>query len=249
MGAKGTSLDTLWDSAPAAGRAFRADELAGVPDGARRYLAHAIAPGTGLASAVWLRMHGEIKLRRWLPFTAEEVIRREGEMIWRARVRMRGLPISGADRFVGGAGSMSWKLLGVVPVMTASGPDITRSAAGRVQAESVWLPSMLAGEDGSWTATDPSHLRAGVTAQGHRAELTLTVDEAGRLLTLKLPRWGNPGGAAFHDVDFGAIAEAEGMFCGYTIPTRLRAGWYFGSERFESEGEFFRVTIDDATFR
>jgi hypothetical protein len=50
-------------------------------------------------------------------------------------------------------------------------------------------------------------------------------------------------------VDFGGILEEEGTFCGYTIPTRLRIGWYFGSERFESEGEFFRATIDDAIYR
>jgi len=43
--------------------------------------------------------------------------------------------------------------------------------------------------------------------------------------------------------------RAERAFDGYTIPTRLRIGWYFGSERFESEGEFFRVTIDRATYR
>ncbi|GBE74174.1 MAG: hypothetical protein ACK4YL_09535 [Microcystis sp.] len=52
-----------------------------------------------------------------------------------------------------------------------------------------------------------------------------------------------------HYVDFGGIIEEEGTFCGYTIPTRLRIGWYFGTERFESEGEFFRVTIDDAIYR
>lgn len=31
---------------------------------------------------------------------------------------------------------------------------------------------------------------------------------------------------------------------GITIPTQLRVGWFFGSERFETEGEFFRVTVD-----
>jgi len=71
----------------------------------------------------------------------------------------------------------------------------------------------------------------------------------GRLKTFKLPRWGNPDGAEFRYVDFGGIVEAEGTFCGYTIPTRLRIGWYFGTERFASEGEFFRATIEDAIYR
>jgi hypothetical protein len=29
----------------------------------------------------------------------------------------------------------------------------------------------------------------------------------------------------------------------------LRLGWFFDSERFESEGEFFRCTIDHAIYR
>jgi len=85
--------------------------------------------------------------------------------------------------------------------------------------------------------------------QGERAELDFTLDQTGCLKTFKLPRWGSPDGAEFRYVDFGGILEKEGTFCGYTIPTRLRVGWYFGTERFESEGEFFRGTIDDAIYR
>ncbi|MCY7393421.1 MAG: hypothetical protein LH647_18575, partial [Leptolyngbyaceae cyanobacterium CAN_BIN12] len=70
-------------------------------------------------------------------------------------------------------------------------------------------------------------------------------------------RWGNPDGRECHYIDFGGIAEASKTFDGYTIPTELRAGWFFGSERFdlparvrfESEGEFFRCTIDKAIYR
>jgi hypothetical protein len=36
--------------------------------------------------------------------------------------------------------------------------------------------------------------------------------------------------------------EKSATFGGYTIPVRMRVGWHFGTERFESEGEFFRVT-------
>jgi hypothetical protein len=35
----------------------------------------------------------------------------------------------------------------------------------------------------------------------------------------------------------------------YTIPTRLLLGWFFGSDRFESEGEFFRCSINNAIYR
>ncbi|MEH2297089.1 DUF6920 family protein [Nostoc sp.] len=246
---KQISLNALWDSALSKEQAFGSDRLSHLPEAARRYLEHAIAPGTAIASAVRLQMHGEIKLKSWIPFKAEQVICWERGLIWSATAWMNGLPIVGSDRLVDGVGAMQWKLLGIFPVMIASGCDITRSAVGRLQAESTWLPSVFCGDDVSWTRMDSSHLHSSFVVQDQRAELDFTIEQTGRLKTVKLPRWGNPEGAEFHDVDFGAIVESEGTFCGYTIPNRLRVGWYFGTDRFESEGEFFRATIDDAIYR
>ncbi len=259
---KEVSLDELWESAPISKRIFNPESLTNLPETARRYLEHAIAPETKLASAVRLKMHGEIKLKKWIPFTAEQVICWEHGLIWSATAWMNGfLPIVGADRIIDGIGAMQWKILGLFPVMTADGNDITRSAIGRLQAESMWLPSVLCGDEVSWTSTESleldSNLHSSFVVQGDRAELDLTIESAkprlrqrsGRLKTFKLPRWGNPDGAQFREIDFGGILEEEGTFCGYTIPTHLRVGWYFGSERFESEGEFFRARIDNAIYR
>ena len=230
------SLNELWDPAPFGERAFRAADLSRLPESARRYFEHAIAPGILLSRAVRLHMHGEIKLQRWLPFKAEQVIVWGRGFIWNATVRMFGMPIRGSDRLVDGEGTMRWRLFGIIPVMTASGPNITRSAAGRVGGESVWLPSVLCNDDVSWTITDSSRPRASFTVQGETVELELTLDDRGRLNAVKLPRWGNPEGAEFHYVDFGVVVEEEHTFGGYTIPTRLRAGWCFDTDRFESDG-------------
>ena len=84
---------------------------------------------------------------------------------------------------------------------------------------------------------------------GFTGPVTFTIDGAGRLLTISLDRWGNPDGREFRLIPFGAMVEAEQSFNGYSIPSRLRVGWYFGTERFASEGEFFRCTIDHAEYR
>jgi hypothetical protein len=96
---------------------------------------------------------------------------------------------------------------------------------------------------------DSSHARASLKVQGERAEVEFTVDGDGRLESVKLERWGNPEGAEYHYADFGGFAESEATFDGYTIPTQLRIGWHFGTERFESEGEFFKCKISHAEFR
>ncbi|MBW2305174.1 MAG: hypothetical protein JRF57_15865 [Deltaproteobacteria bacterium] len=242
------SLDGLWSSARPGARDFDPALVSGLPEGARSYLGHAIAAGTPLASAVRLRMHGEIRLKGWHPFTAEQVILWNRGMIWRATVRMFGMPIRGGDFFLDGQGTMRWKLFGILPIVNAAGPDISRSTAGRMNIESVWLPSVLCGEGVSWTAAG-KRLHARFAAHGESAEIDFTVNADGQIETVSMPRWGNPEGDAFHYVRCGGFVEEEDTFAGYTIPTRMRVGWHFGTDGFEQEGEFFRVTIDDAIYR
>jgi hypothetical protein len=144
---------------------------------------------------------------------------------------------------------MKWKLFGAIPIVSASGPDVTRSAIGRIHAESIWLPSGLCEGDVAWSVRNQSRIRTRVTAYGRGAELDLKVQDDGRLEAVKLPRWGNSDGKAFRDVDFGALVEAEATFSGHTIPSRLRVGWRFDGAEFGGDGEFFRVTVDDAAYR
>lgn len=244
------TLDELWASAPPADQTFDPDQVAELPNPARHYLEHAIAPGTPLATTVALLMHGEIKLQSWVPFSARQVIRWDRGMIWRATARMFGVvPIRGFDRLIDGQGEQRWNLLGLIPVVAASGPDITRSTAGRMAAEFVWLPSALCRDSVVWTAPDISHAHASFRLMGEDVNLKLAVDGVGGVESVKFQRWGAPGDSVPHYADFGGSAEDERTFGGYTIPIHLRIGWYFGTDRFGSEGEFFRVTIDDAQFR
>src|SRR6188472_868918 len=243
-----TGLEELWDSAPPAVAAFDPGDLSTRPAIVQQYLAHAIAAGTPLASAVRLRMHGTIKLGRWRRFRAEQVIARDRGMIWRGRVRSRAFMIRGEDRLVGGAGAMSWKVLGMLPVIRAAGPDITRSVAGRVAAESIWLPSLLC-DDKVWWHGENGVAQARFAVDGHAAEIALALNH-GCVQSVSLARWGNPDGGAFRDTSFGACVDQEATFGGYTIPARLRAGWYFDDpQRFDREGKFFEVSIDQAVYR
>lgn len=146
---KKSSLETLWHSAPIVYAHFPPLQLSSLPENAKRYLKHAISPNTRLANAVRLKMHGEIKLKGWQPFQAEQIICYHKGMIWQAILWMNGLPVYGWDHVIEGKGAVQWKLLGLLPVVQASGPDTTRSAVGRMQGEYVWLPSALLNSAGS----------------------------------------------------------------------------------------------------
>jgi len=243
------SLNELWNSARPSERFFQPPQVAALPEAPRRYLEHAIAAGTPLATAVRLRMHGQIRLRSWHPFSAEEVICWQRGFIWQARISFHGITISGGDSLVDGYGAMRWKLLGLVPLMNACGRDIDRSAAGRVNVESIWLPSALCQAGVTWSAAGHRHFEARFSAHGEIAQIDYRTGPDGGLLSVNMPRWGNPDGGKFKYINCGGVVDSEQNFGGYTIPTRMRVGWYFGDSRFEREGEFFRVTIDDAVFR
>lgn len=244
------TLCELWETAPVASARFDPEQIGDLPVAARRYLLHALAPGARLSAAARLRMHGTIRLGdAWHRFEAEQVLRWDRGFVWRASVRQGVTPIVGSDRWLDGEGSMRWKLLGVVPVLKADGPDVTRSAAGRLHIESMWTPAVFLGPGVRWAERDASHARATIAAHGEASSLELTLDEEGAVTASKMLRWGNPEGDAFHYADFGALVEGERTFDGVTLPTVLRAGWFFGSERFERDGEFIRLTIDHAEFK
>lgn len=227
--------------------AFSPDMLAGLPEPAQRWLSHAITPGTPLWQTVQLSMHGQIRIGRWRPFTATQVIAPPHGYIWAATVRVAGLPVTGYDRLMVSSGEMRWRLLHLIPVMTAGGRDITRSAYGRLASEITLIPTAFG--TATWT---PGEQPSTVTATWRFGEDTeaasLRIAEDGRLTGGIVNRWGNPGGGPYGRFPFGASIDSEATFGGITIPAEFRAGWWWGTER-QEEGEFFRARITDAQFR
>jgi hypothetical protein len=228
---------------PAEPGMFTSAELDGLPEPDRRHLAAAIAPGTPLALSARLRMRGSIKVGRWLPFRARQVLSPHHGFVWNARAA--GV-IAGSDRYVDGVGIADWKLAGILSVMHAEGPDVSRSSAGRAAAEAVWAPTALLPRFGvRWSAGDDDH----VTARYHIGETPLEaryhLAPDGRLLSFVFDRWGDPdntGTWTWHP--FGGEITGYRTLDGVTIPSSGRVGWFFGTDRWPA-GEFFRYQITD----
>ena len=152
---------------------FGSDEVDTLPEPVQRYFKAAISLGTPLATSARFRMRGHIKVGRWLPFRARQILKPGVGFIWSARA---AVVIAGYDRYIGGAGEMNWKLAGLVDVAHGDGPDISTSAAGRCGLEAILLPTALLPRFGvTWTADDDEHIT------GHRTFAGLTIPSAGRL--------------------------------------------------------------------
>ncbi|MFB4298527.1 DUF6544 family protein [Actinomadura sp. NTSP31] len=229
------------------GRPFGPELTRQLPEPARRWLDHAIRPGTPLLRAVRLRMHGRIRLGSWRTFQATQILHPPHGFVWAATARVAGLPIRGFDRYSGGDGEMRWRMLGALPVMSATGPDISLSAAGRLAGEFVFVPAVALSPAVTWEPADGDRARADVLIGGVTHSVTVTVTPEGSLTELVLDRWGAPDGERFGRHVFGARLEDEASYGGYTIPSMVRAGWWYGTQRW-NRGEFIRYTLDQAHF-
>ena len=220
---------------------FSAAEVDWLPEPVQRYFNAAIAIGTPLATSARFRMRGHIKVGRWLPFRARQVLRPNVGFIWSARAA--GV-IAGYDRYIGGAGEMNWKLAGLFNVAHGDGPDISRSAAGRCGLEAILLPTALLPRFGlGWTSEDDEHITGHCHIGSTPIDVELTIDPAGLVRSVTLQRWGDVGETGTWDWHpFGGEIVGHRTFAGLTIPSAGRLGWNFGTDRWAS-GEFFRFEI------
>lgn len=225
----------------APGDPFDPDEVAALAEPVRRFFAASIAPGTPAWRSVRLRMRGRIRIGRWVPFRATETLTPRRGFVWRARAA--GV-VWGSDRYLDGVGAMHWKLLGLLGVMDADGPDVGRSAAGRAGAEALWLPTVLLPRFGTtWEAIDDRSITARFSVDDTPIALHHTIDDAGRVTASVFDRWGDPdrtGTFGWHPC--GGTVAGWGTFDGMTIPTAGSFGWGYGTDRWE-DGEFFRYRL------
>jgi hypothetical protein len=220
---------------------FSSAELRGLPDPVRRYFRTAIAEATPLARCVRIRMHGRIKVGRWLPFSARQVLNPQLGFVWYARAA--GI-IAGSDRYIDDAGAMNWRVAGLVTVAHGEGCDVSRSAAGRAAAEAIWVPTALLPRFGViWSANDENHITARHQVGSTPVELNLTLDPGGRIRSIAFDRWGDPEQTgSWKWQTFGGEITGYRCFAGLTIPSAGRLGWHFGTDGWAA-GEFFRYDI------
>jgi hypothetical protein len=104
----------------------------------------------------------------------------------------------------------------------------------------MWLPSaLLPVAGGAIEAVDSDHFAVTTTIDGESTRLVVAVDQDGKMVANSIQRYGNhTADGRYEYVPFGIETDEEGTFGGYTIPTRVRAGWWFGTDRYEEEFRF-----------
>lgn len=238
-------------AAPAPPLAFDPAALAEQPEIARRYLTHAIAPGTPLRPNVSLTMEGTFRLGdaanpREMAMTARQRLAAPSAFVWIARMSGGGMVINGSDGFDGQAGWTRFWLLRALPlVQAADTEDLNRSARARPALEAIWAPAALHPALGAvWTQTGPD--TADVALPGVTEPISLTLASDGAVQSVVTRRWSDANPAkAYQWQPFGGVVRGETTFGGYTIPGKIEAGNHFGTPAFFA---FFDVEITGADY-
>lgn len=246
-------VSRIWQTlltSPDSENRFTKEMVAELPAPVQRYFLHSIALGTPLASGVNLKMSGNFRLgqdKPWLPMVGEEIISDQKGFVWKAVIGNSHLQMRGSDYYVNGLGRMRFSLWGLVPFVNVQNPNTNRSAIGRLVGEMVWLPSGLLPTRGvSWKAIDDKTIQASLKIDGEPVTVTLFIDSNGKLMKLSFPRWGeDTQDGSYAYIPFGGEVQQEQTFAGYTIPSQVSLGWWFGTKRYS---DFFHATIKQAEF-
>lgn len=220
---------------------------ADLPAPARRWLDHAIAPGTPLRRRVEMRQHGQLRLGgRWWPFRSRQALDPLRGYVWPVRTSLLGVPMLGVDRLHGEDAEMTHRLLGLLPVVRATGADLARSAAARAASEICWSPATALDPSVDWRAVSDSEVVALVPVGGEVHECTLLIGGDGALRGGTTRRWAQLNGGPWQWHTFGARTLAEGTFGGFTVPSRVVAGY---GDDYAGAGAFIRLAVDDVVHR
>lgn len=215
-----------------------------LPEPVRRYLAHALPSGEAGPARVKLTMSGRIKVGIWLPFSATQWC--DGKsFLWRASVGLGPLrPLNVTDRYEGGRGSMRGRLMGRLTLFEQTDSNVVRSAAARTALEAVFAPRGLLPERGyAWRADGDHHIVASTENPPEQVEVHLHVAPDGRLLSALAQRWGEVAKGTFGYLPFGADMHEERRFGDLVIPSRVTAGWNYGTDGYNP---FFKAMITAA---
>ncbi len=241
--------DRLIARQPAAPEAFDPRRVADLPEPARRYFGYTIRPGTPILPVAEIEMRGQFSLGtkdapKYQPMRAHQILAAPEGFVWAMRTT-GGMPLSGSD-------SGRWtrfRVFGLIPVARLGGdPDHARSAFGRHVGEAViWAPAaVLPGPGVTWEAVNADTARVTV-AHGTRSQaVDVTVDGAGRPVTVVFQRWSNANPDREHRLQpFGATMSDFREVGGYRLPFRVEAGNLYGTAAYFP---FFRAAVTAIAF-
>lgn len=205
------------------------DMLTSLPPVVQKWLERSGAVGKPLVHTAHIRQKGDMLTKpggTWMPFEAEQwnTVDRPG-FIWRTTMQAApDIDIVGRDKYVDGHGNMLIKLLALVPIADAKGPETDQGSLLRNLGEICWIPSAALRDYIRWEQPDSLSAKATMTHGGITASGVFRFDAAGDLISFEARR--------YYDRKEGATLEnwlvrntGYGEFEGIRMPVKSEVTW------------------------
>ncbi len=230
---------------PVAAPPITEQDLAHLPRPVQRYLRMAGVVGQPHVRNMRVLMRGRIRsgpADPWMPFTAEQhSFFDEPSRLFYMDASRVFVPIQGLHRYVGSAAAMRVKAAGLVPVVTASGPEMTRAETVTMFNDMCLMaPATLVDPAIRWEGEDGSTVAAAYTNAGHTIRARLVFSDAGELIDFWSDdrRQASAGGQALRSVRWSTPVGRYRAFGAVRLMSGGDARWH------EPAGEYAYIEME-----
>ncbi|MEM9676350.1 MAG: DUF6544 family protein, partial [Bacteroidota bacterium] len=202
--------------------AFNYDQLEGLPTPVQQYFRFALPERHPYINTLRLRHSGRFKTgidKGWIPIEGEEYFTAYPPgFIWKGKTNL----FTATDRYVDGKGQLVVKLLSLIEVARANGPEADQGELLRWLGEAVWFPTrLLPSEKLEWSALTNDTAQLSCTHQDLTVNFKVTFAKLGEITQIEAKRYYTPGRL---EAWVGELYDYQD-FEGVKVPTRIKATW------------------------
>lgn len=220
------------------------DDLAGLPAPVARSLRYSGVVGGPVPHGVSLTQTGQIRSaedKPWMRFTASETYSvAEPAFEWSAALRIGGLKLGKAvDTLSAGRGRIHVRLVGLIDVVDATGPEMNQGALMRWLNETIWFPQVWATGLITWEPVDETSAVASLESHGLGVTAEFRFDSTGRVVDFVADRYREVEGE-YHLTRWSTPITGYSSFEGIELPSVGSAVWALPNH----DLEYIRITVN-----
>lgn len=221
------------------------EDIKGLPEPVQRYLRYSQIIGKEKIGTVRLKQKGLFRMKegqKWMSLDAEQYYTTDPPAyIWCGSIEPFPLvSVKARDTFHEGKGNMLIKLLGLVKVADASGPEMDQGTLVRYLNEIMWFPTAYLNDNIQWEPINSDSAKATISVNGLTASAVFYFNENGGLKNFIAERYGDEDGKQVLRTWSTPILEYKEIN-GIRIPSKGEAIYHLSSGDFK----YIEVEITD----